>query len=169
MARPIKDIDPDQVGKLAGIGCTLEEIAIVLDCNERTLRRRFVRAINEGRLNARTSLRRKQWQTAMGEPATTTTKTEKDGTRVVTITGGRAPSATMQIWLGKQMLGQKDKTELSGTDGGPIQTERLDDVPTDKLDAEITKLTAALTGLTQSLCDQTEAGDAAEGEGQTDG
>ena len=32
-------------------------------------------------------------------------------------------NATMAIWLGKQYLGQKDKneTELTGKDGGPIQ------------------------------------------------
>jgi hypothetical protein len=27
----------------------------------------------------------------------------------------------MLIWLGKQFLGQSDKNELSGKDGGPIQ------------------------------------------------
>lgn len=36
----------------------------------------------------------------------------------------QAGNVTMQIWLGKQYLGQKDKQEVenTGKDGGPIQT-----------------------------------------------
>jgi hypothetical protein len=32
-------------------------------------------------------------------------------------------NVTAQIWLGKQMLGQRDKHELSGPDGGAMQIE----------------------------------------------
>ena len=32
-------------------------------------------------------------------------------------------NVTAQIWLGKQMLGQRDKHELSGPDGGAVQIE----------------------------------------------
>lgn len=150
MGRPIKDIDPGQVEKLAGIGCTVEEIAHVLDCGERTLRRRFGRALKGGRLNARASLRRKQWETAMG-------------------TAGKAPSAAMQIWLGKQMLGQKDKAEVSGADGGPIETTELGRAGDDALDREIEKLTGAIQDVAKALRDEEPAGPAAAGEAEAAG
>jgi hypothetical protein len=35
-------------------------------------------------------------------------------------------NATMLVWLGKQWLGQNDRHELTGADGGPIQYERPD-------------------------------------------
>ena len=38
-------------------------------------------------------------------------------------------SATMQIWLGKQYLGQKDKQEQSGPDGGPVREYVVTGVP----------------------------------------
>lgn len=54
-----------------------------------------------GRESGKASLRRMQFKTA------------------------QAGNTTMQIWLGKQYLGQKDKQELEqyGKDGGPIQQE----------------------------------------------
>ena len=56
------------------------------------------RAIDEGRDQGRATLRRLQWQRA------------------------HAGSDTMLIWLGKQMLGQRDKAELEayGKDGAPL-------------------------------------------------
>lgn len=102
MARPRKKIDPEQVKALAGIGCTNEEMADALKCSPDTLTRRFADAIESGRATAKRSLRRMQWESA------------KNG------------STGMLIWLGKQMLGQRDKQEISGPDGGPIQHEHFD-------------------------------------------
>lgn len=93
MARPKKIIDPEQVTKLASIHCTTAEIAAVLGCSSDTLERRFAAAIKKGRETGKASLRRLQWQTA------------------------QAGNAGMQIWLGKQLLGQRDKIESSGPDG----------------------------------------------------
>lgn len=169
MGRPVKNIDQAQVEKLAGIGCTLEEMAVVLDCAENTLRRRFGRAIKAGRLNANASLRRTQWQTATGTATTKTVKVAPDGATVTTTTEGRAPSAAMQIWLGKQLLGQKEKVEASGPNGGPIETHELGTVSDDRLDAEIKKLNAALQNIAATMGDQAEAGRAAEGEGPAAG
>lgn len=50
----------------------------------------------------------------------------------------QAGNVTMQIWLGKQYLGQKDKQEVEqyGKDGGPIQQETkvtLDDATAERL------------------------------------
>jgi hypothetical protein len=35
---------------------------------------------------------------------------------------------TMLIWLGKQFLGQTDKTAVTGADGGPLQVSVLDSI-----------------------------------------
>src|SRR5690606_8397761 len=104
MARPRKKIDPEQVRALAGIGCTHEEIAAVLKCSPDTLTRRFADALKEGKQHAKASLRRMQWEAA------------KKG------------NVTMMIWLGKQMLGQRDQMEHSGPDGGPVSIARIERV-----------------------------------------
>jgi len=88
MARPRKKIDPEQVEKLAAINCSYEEIAAVLGCGSRTLMRRFGAAVQAGRAKGKMSLRRKQYDVAMNG------------------------STSMLIWLGKQLLDQKDKSEI---------------------------------------------------------
>jgi hypothetical protein len=40
-------------------------------------------------------------------------------------------SVVMQIWLGKQHLGQRDKQEKSGPDGGPVKECIITGVPRD--------------------------------------
>ena len=99
--RPKISIDPDLVEKLAGIGCPNREIAAVAGCSVDTLARRFADVIDKGRENCKTRLRKKQIEVAL------------------------AGNVSMLIFLGKNMLGQSDKTltEISGPDGGPIQTE----------------------------------------------
>ncbi|MGE0525884.1 MAG: hypothetical protein AB7G93_09560 [Bdellovibrionales bacterium] len=101
MARPKKPVDAEQVRKLAALSCSYAEMAAVLGCNESTLTRRFAQAIKEGREQGNVSLRRMQWESAS------------------------KGNVTMQIWLGKQRLGQRDfKMELS-------------DIPDDTLVAEV--------------------------------
>lgn len=78
------DIDEDVVRELASIACTMIEIAAVVNCSVDTLERRFADVIKRGRETAKTSLRRFQWKAAEG---------------------GSVP---MMIWLGKQLLGQRD-------------------------------------------------------------
>ena len=65
------------------IQCTYPEMCAILDCDENTLRHRFSGIIKKGQQEGRMSLRRNQFRTS-----------EK--------------SVPMQIWLGKQYLGQKD-------------------------------------------------------------
>ncbi len=88
MARPQKEINAEQVQKLAAIGCTDKEIADIVGCSHDTLTRRFKEDLAFGRANGRTSLRRKQWEVAL------------------------SGNVTMLIWLGKQQLGQSDKQEI---------------------------------------------------------
>lgn len=86
MGRPRKVISAEQVEQLAAIQCSYAEMAAVLGCNESTLTRRFAQAIKKGRENGKASLKRMQYKKAMeGNP-------------------------TMLIWLGKQHLGQADKS-----------------------------------------------------------
>lgn len=104
MARPPKPINQDQLKKLAAIGLSNAEIAAVLDCSPDTIERRYHNLLERGREHRNASLRRKQFEVAMsGHP-------------------------TMLIWLGKQFLGQTDKTAVTGADGGPLQVSVLDSI-----------------------------------------
>jgi AraC-like DNA-binding protein len=84
-----KPIVLDHIEALAAIGCTLEDIAAVIGMSKRTLMRRekeelIGAAIKRGRAKAKMSLRRSQLNSAI------------------------RGNVTMQIFLGKQMLGQRD-------------------------------------------------------------
>lgn len=101
--RPRKELSDSDFKKLVAmirIQCTRDEICDVLGMSESTLDRR-IKERKEGCFEAlykkhqgegRASLRRAQWKNA----------TEND-------------NATMQIWLGKQMLDQRDKHEIDNT------------------------------------------------------
>lgn len=96
VARPKKQIDEATVRKLAEIHCTVEEIASVVGCSKDTLERRFSELIEEGKAEGKSSLRRMQWGAA-----------EKGNT-------------AMLIWLGKQLLGQKDTASPFGDNPASI-------------------------------------------------
>lgn len=93
MGRPRKTIDYELVENLASIFCTQEEIASVLGVAVRTLqnRKKFLRTYKKGMEKGKASLRRRQFEAA------------------------QKGNATMQIWLGKQYLDQKDKHEVDNT------------------------------------------------------
>jgi len=88
MARPLLDIDPIQVEKLAELGCKTIEIADYFGCSADTISERFSAELTKGRVHVRMSLRR--WQ----------------------LENAKKGNVVMQIWLGKQMLGQQDRTEI---------------------------------------------------------
>lgn len=88
MGRPQKEIDEEQVRALAMIQCTLEEMAFVLGCSVDTIERRFADIVEVGKGQGRMSLRRMQWASA------------KNG------------SVTMQIFLGKNLLGQREMAKI---------------------------------------------------------
>lgn len=67
IGRPPKNIDPDVVSKLAGIGCTNREIAHVVGCSIDLLQDRFTNVIEQGRDTARTSLRHAMYRAAVGD------------------------------------------------------------------------------------------------------
>ena len=92
--RPKFVIDYKAVEKLASLMCTQEEIANFLGCSVDTLQRdkEFSGIYKKGMDNGKMSLRRLQYQSA------------QDG------------NVTMQIWLGKQWLGQRDNLDVTKTD-----------------------------------------------------
>tara|TARA_R100001510_G_C7535206_1_gene124999 strand:+ start:93 stop:416 length:324 start_codon:yes stop_codon:yes gene_type:complete len=89
VGRPRKELDEAQLKKLAGMLCTMEEMASFFDCSVDTLERNFADTIKKGRDLGKMSLRRMQFEKA------------------------QQGNTTMLIWLGKQVLGQKDRIETS--------------------------------------------------------
>lgn len=95
MGRPRKEIDAESFEKLCMMHCTLIEIADFFDVSEDTIERwckrnyskSFAEVIKKKSGKGKISLRRLQWQAA------------ENG------------NITMQIWLGKQWLGQAEKVE----------------------------------------------------------
>lgn len=84
--RSIK-IDDKIVFGMAKIGCNQSEIARVLGVDPSLISRRYKELVQEGYANLDASLRRVQIRLALGG------------------------NPTMCIWMGKQLLGQVDKTE----------------------------------------------------------
>ena len=74
-----------QIKKMAEIHCTRKEISYIMDISMDMLRKYCDDLIEEGRAVGKTRLRRAQWQNAIEEK-----------------------NVTMQIWLGKNLLGQSD-------------------------------------------------------------
>ena len=98
------EIDLEVWEKLHAMQSTIEEIAGFLSVSTRTLETRgkqpkYAEAAKRGRAKGKISLRRYQMQSAEGG------------------------DVRMQIWLGKQVLGQKEvpSNEITGPGGGPIQ------------------------------------------------
>tara|TARA_Y100000114_G_C11545324_1_gene224586 strand:+ start:264 stop:569 length:306 start_codon:yes stop_codon:yes gene_type:complete len=88
MARPKKyKIDTKQITKLAILGCTNTEIADFFGCGEHVIRKGYAEYLTKGRAEQKLRLRQLQWRSA-----------EKG-------------NVTMQIFLGKNILGQQDKFE----------------------------------------------------------
>jgi hypothetical protein len=90
IGRPKIKVDAALVEKLAGIGCPNKEIAAIVGCSVDTLDRRCADIIIKGRENGKTRIRQKQIQMALGG------------------------NVAMLIFLGKNMLGQTDKQEITG-------------------------------------------------------
>ncbi|CAB4153896.1 hypothetical protein UFOVP640_35 [uncultured Caudovirales phage] len=79
-----KVVDPDEVYRLSGIGCTMEEMAHFFGIDRETLKYNFLPYIQRANSELYMRLRTKQIEVAL------------DG------------NPTMLIWLGKNMLGQSD-------------------------------------------------------------
>jgi len=109
MGAPLKVINWDDLTKLCRMQCTGEEAASFLEVDYDTLNSAckrehgltFSEYFAEKAPSGRASLRRAQFTLALGSEKT-------------------PPNPTMLIWLGKQMLGQKDKLEFGGDPDNPV-------------------------------------------------
>ena len=96
VGRPKLELSETAISALAERGLTQEDCAAVLGCSVDTIQRRYLAVYNTGFTKAKASLRRKQFEMAIGG------------------------NVTMLVWLGKNLLGQRDKHELTGVDGSPL-------------------------------------------------
>ena len=93
MARPKKyNIDTEQVEKLASFGCSNTEIASFFGCSKDLISKSYSTNVEKGKENGKIRLR--QWQMKAAQKG----------------------NVAMLIWLGKQMLGQTDKQEITTTE-----------------------------------------------------
>lgn len=111
----LKKIDWNAVDGLLKMGCTGEEIACFLDIDYDTLANHCVKEkgtlfseyIKSGNSGFKVSLRRLQTRSARGF-----IEEIKDNDGKVIDRRYIPPSVTMQIWLGKQFLNQKERAEF---------------------------------------------------------
>ena len=90
MARPKKyNINKKQVQNLARLGCTNIEIADFFGCDESLIRHSYSEFLIKGRSEQKMRLRQLQWNSA------------------------ERGNIVMQIFLGKNLLGQTDKIETT--------------------------------------------------------
>jgi hypothetical protein len=109
---PRKEIDFELFERYCSILCTQVEIADLFGISVDSLSRRveehygatFAETYAKKCADGKMSLRRAQHQTAVGRPPII-----ENGQVIVQ---GTPPNPTMLIWLGKNHLGQKDKSEL---------------------------------------------------------
>lgn len=103
------EFDLEILKGLAEIQCTYQEIAAVFNVSTETIERRmkndtvFCALVKKGYETGKTSLRRKQYEKAIGG------------------------NTTMLIWLGKQYLGQTDKQDVNATGDLTINVTHKDD------------------------------------------
>ena len=82
-------VDMEELDRLVRIGCRDNDIAAHFGLSETTLQRRFGSRVSKRRSEIRNSLREKQVDLAL------------------------AGDRTMLIWLGKNMIGQSDKADIT--------------------------------------------------------
>jgi hypothetical protein len=116
------EIDLTELEKLSALQCTDEEIASWFGVTTRTIENRrkspaFAQAMQRGRTRGRISVRRAQMRM---------------------LEGG---NGTMGVWLGKQLLGQRDviTNQHVGSNDGPIQVSMKPDLSR-LTDAELQQL-----------------------------
>jgi len=97
--RPLLEIDARQVEKLAALRCSNIEIAAFVGCDRKTLYNRFSPEIDKGHQSGKERLRTLQWKSA------------ENG------------NVAMLIFLGKNLLGQSDRRELTGAASVPLIPE----------------------------------------------
>ena len=111
--RPRAKIDAVQVGKLAEMGCTTEEIGEWFNVDGSTIRRNFGHVVRQAKAKTKVKLRNAQLETAL--------KGDK----------------TMLVWLGKQLLSQSDDGQRGGDDVRILPWTDDDEVKTEQTETEV--------------------------------
>jgi hypothetical protein len=106
--RKATQIDLTQLEGLCALQCTDEEIASWFNVSVRTVQSRrkqatFAEVMRRGRAKGRINVRRAQMRLL------------------------ERGNGSIAIWLGKNLLGQRDSMQITGADGGPIRTESKPD------------------------------------------
>jgi len=112
VGRPKLQLCEKDIEDLAAIGCITEEIARLLDCSKDTIENRYMDSLRLGRARLKKSLRRRQIESAM------------EG------------NATMLVWLGKNLLGQKEKQEIEHSGTIPLNVIHYGKNPPKKINNE---------------------------------
>jgi hypothetical protein len=106
--RKATPIDLTQLENLCAMQCSDEEIAAWFKVSVRTIQNRrkqsgFAEVMHRGKARGCINVRRAQMRLL------------------------EAGNATIAVWLGKNLLGQRDNLQITGANGGPIQTESKPD------------------------------------------
>lgn len=105
--QPRKEMDEKQLEQLVGMGCTDAEISAFFGISARKIQEKrkvepYKKIFETSREKYRISLRRAQMRVAL------------------------AGNASMLIWLGKTLLGQKDAMKLSNDPDDPITFPKIE-------------------------------------------
>ena len=106
--RKAAQIDLGELEKLCSMQCSDDELAAWFGVSVRTIQNRrrqpkFAKVMHRGKARGCLNVRRAQLRLL------------------------EADNAAMAIWLGKIVLGQRDTMQITGPNGGPIQTESKPD------------------------------------------
>jgi len=112
--RPLLNIKADEVVALAKLGATNIEIAEFFGCSDDTIVNRFSKNLIQGRAARKIKLREWQWRAA------------------------EAGNVTMLIFLGKAILGQSEKSEVT-VKGRMYQNKALEEMSDEELILECKK------------------------------
>ena len=96
MGRPKLQLNVNQIEKAASWGCTVPEIASLMECSEATIQQQFIGYVNKGCTSLHRSIKQKMVEKAL------------------------AGDNTMLIWLSKNYLGFADKSEVQQRTTGDI-------------------------------------------------
>ena len=131
ITKPRIEIDLVELERLCGLQCTQPDLAGWFNCDLTTIENRikedrlyefegqqltFRQIMERGYAKGRVSLRRRQMAAA------------------------DAGNATMLVWLGKNVLGQRDNIEVTGAAAGPIEIATTS--AADKIASELARLEA---------------------------
>lgn len=113
VTKPRREIDLVALEKLGTFWCTLDEVAAFFDVGTSTIDERLTESITYD-FDGKQLTFREIFEYGKGKGLASLRRTQMEKA----LTG----NPTMLIWLGKQLLGQRDNLELTGHNAGPIAT-----------------------------------------------